>query len=878
MIHSISKGQGFGGCVRYVRNKPGAEIIGGSFERTASASEISADLGRVAHEAELTSKPVFHASLNLRPGEVLTDQLWRQAARTYLDALGFTDSPYLLVRHTDRKHDHVHIVASRVSEQGKLVSDSGDYKKGMEVLRRIEKDLKLQPPVRVHRDQDKTPSRAEYQRDRRTGQENLRGQLQTLVRNAAADKTDLSTFVRRLQASGVEVRLKTSGEQVRGISFDYRGQSFRGSSLGRSYSWGALQKNHGLTFDPARHLRLLSSKPQVPTAWSPEVASDLGARLATLRPGAGRSVVAQAGAALRSDGGDTLQTVASVSRIVSVVRNPGRALLRQLPGGSALLSGLSLYGAFTNPQVALSMAAGLAVNALAAAGRPSRSTSEGDARTVLQQYVRAALADRPMPETFQARLSEAGIALRTNTSGTWCYSAGGLEVPARTLGANFLPANLEKTLGGPLDGRSSAAGHDARARQSVEPDLARPTEAGGVARDSARDRGRPHDLRNETVGDGRRAPRSGTADDRNALVLPDRQPATPAPLGDRRLTPHAGNAPGDVGHDQRSLARLEPRAEGTPEPGAGNVDSRQLRPALQPGPDAARGAAQEARRAVEQHLAALNAPKVDLRIGTGSGSQVLARLSPSEVLERLPELVEAQRRGLAVAVRPSGAGAHLVGWTSPDQLARAAAAGFQPAAVVQDGSKLAVWVQHAPAGAEVRPFLDRAVQLAYAQPGTPTARAFGPLASIGSAEKLVSAPGVSYSRAQTLAAELTAARAERTAALAAQLASLGVPRLQTYSAAVGGSSKAADLAWTRLAVSRGLQHGDVLAVLSQHGAHRLSSPVHQLSYAIRTLGAALGQHPASPALLRSAAAAVAMPVKLVMAASKVVDLGTRLTR
>ncbi|HEX5720853.1 MAG TPA: relaxase/mobilization nuclease domain-containing protein, partial [Thermoanaerobaculia bacterium] len=734
MIHSISKGQGFGGCVRYVRNKPGAEIIGGSFERTASASEISAHLGRQAHEAELTSKPIFHASLNLRPGEVLTDQQWRQAARTYLDALGFTDCPYLLVRHTDRKHDHVHIVASRVSEQGKLVSDSGDYKKGMEVLRRIEKDLKLQPPVRVHRDQDKTPSRAEYQRDRRTGQENLRGQLQTLVRNAAADKPDLSTFARRLRASGVEVRLKTSGEQVRGISFDYRRQSFRGSSLGRSYSWGALQKNHGLTFDPARHQHLLRSKPpQVPTAWSPEVASDLGARLAMLRPGAGRSVVAQAGAALRSDGGQALQTAANVSRIVSVVRNPGRALLRQLPGGSALLSGLSLYGAFTNPQVALSMAAGLAVNALAAAGRPSRSTLEGDARTVLQQYVRAALADRPTPETFLARLSEAGIALRTNTSGTWYYSAGGLEVPLRTLGATVLPANLEMTPGGPLDRKSSSA----------------------------------------------------------VSAVPE--------------------------------------------------------------------ASQDARRVVEQHLSALNASHVDIRIGTGSGSQLLARLSPSEVLDRLPELADSYSRGLVIAVRPSsGTGAHFVGWTSPDQLARAAAAGFQPAAVVQDGSKLAVWVQHAPAGAEVRPFLERAVQLAYAQPGTPTARAFGPLAGIGPSEKVLSAHGVCYGRAQTLAAELTAARAERTAALAAKLASLGVPRLQTYSAAVGGSSKAVDLAWTRLAVSRGLQHGDILAVLAQNGAHRLSSPINQLTYATRTLGAALGQHPASPALLRSAAA-VAMP-------------------
>ena len=757
MIHKISKGAGFGGCTRYVLNKRGADLIGGSYERGATAPEIAADLGRDSRRAGVTEKPVFHASLNLSPGEYLSDHQWNRVARAYLDALGFQDCPYMVVRHTDRPHDHIHIVASRVSFEGKLVSDQNDYRRGMELLRQVEKDLKLSAPPRREVEHVKARSTGEFRREQRTGEPNIRGQVQKFVADALHETPDLGTFVQRLRRADVEVRFNLSGEQVRGISFHYQGQSFRGSSLGRAYSWNALQRQHGLSFDPSRDRQLVAGKPLAPSAWTPEAANELSTRLSTLRPATGRSAVARASSAVRNAGGEACRSAASASRLISMVRNPGRALVSQLPGGDALLSGLALYGAFSNPAMAFTSAAGLAVHALAA--RPTRTRANSQGRVVLAQYLRAALADKPNLETFVARLTEAGIQLTKDARGALHYHAGNLDVPEQQLHRSYSLARLEKDLGGPI-------------------------------------------------------------------AVP------PMPL---------------------------------PSPPQTSAGPSLRAPALD-------------RYAAEQHLAALNAAHIDVRIGTGADARFLPRLTPQEVLSRLGDIAQLPP-GAAVAVRPSsGLGARFVGWTHPDQLARACSAGFQPSAIVQDGARLAVWVQHASASPGIRPFLDRAAELAYGQiPGRSSSRAFGPLAGCGHSA-LVSADGRPYSRAQELAVELTAARSERLALLSARLNSCGMPSLKTFASAAGGPGRQADLGWTKLALSRGVSQADILAVLAQDAAKRLASPVHQLSYATRTLAQALGRNPASPALLRTAASAVSVPLKLVTAVVQVVQVGVKLTR
>ncbi|HWV73567.1 MAG TPA: relaxase/mobilization nuclease domain-containing protein [Pseudosphingobacterium sp.] len=59
-----------------------------------------------------------HISLNFAPGEQLDDTVLKQISAEYLEQIGFGDQPYLLYRHDDAGHPHVHIATVKVRVDG----------------------------------------------------------------------------------------------------------------------------------------------------------------------------------------------------------------------------------------------------------------------------------------------------------------------------------------------------------------------------------------------------------------------------------------------------------------------------------------------------------------------------------------------------------------------------------------------------------------------------------------------------------------------------------------------------------------------------------------------------------------------------------------
>ena len=72
--------------------------------------------------------PVYHISLDFAHEDApkLTDELMVEIAREYMRRMGITNTQYIVCRHTDREHQHLHIVANRVDNDGNTISDSND--------------------------------------------------------------------------------------------------------------------------------------------------------------------------------------------------------------------------------------------------------------------------------------------------------------------------------------------------------------------------------------------------------------------------------------------------------------------------------------------------------------------------------------------------------------------------------------------------------------------------------------------------------------------------------------------------------------------------------------------------------------------------------
>lgn len=161
MICKLIKGKGtnrgFRGLFEYLQHGPrGEKLNRGHVLATnlagTSPREWSRELAAFRQLRPSLGKAVFHASLSLAPEDrQLSDAEFAELASRFLAGMGFEDSPFLIVRHHDTpSHQHVHLVASRITTNGKVVSDSGDYQKAEKLMRRLEAEFGLRRLASSH--------------------------------------------------------------------------------------------------------------------------------------------------------------------------------------------------------------------------------------------------------------------------------------------------------------------------------------------------------------------------------------------------------------------------------------------------------------------------------------------------------------------------------------------------------------------------------------------------------------------------------------------------------------------------------------------------------------------------------------------------------
>ncbi|MDY6939833.1 MAG: relaxase/mobilization nuclease domain-containing protein [Cyanobacteriota bacterium] len=272
MLAKIRKGQNFYNCLHYALQKTQATVLGGN-TIGEDASCLALEFQDVAALGDRTQKPVYHVSLALPPPERLGDEQWRSLSQRYLEKMGFSNHQYLVVRHADTEHDHVHIIANRVGFDGKCVADGWDYRRTQQILSELEDEYHLSSHDRDLERRSATTGqirrirqeRVEYESGKRLTppSRTVRSQLQQFIDNSTQDRPTLSILFERLQNQQVVMRPRFSVEidkwqegesspALLGVSFEYRGVHFSGSQLGRAYSLPGLQKYRGVDFDLQR--------------------------------------------------------------------------------------------------------------------------------------------------------------------------------------------------------------------------------------------------------------------------------------------------------------------------------------------------------------------------------------------------------------------------------------------------------------------------------------------------------------------------------------------------------------------------------------------------------------------------------------------------
>lgn len=270
MIAKITRGTRAGDIAAYLhgpgktamhtyRDRDGVEqvggiVIGGTLAmRGDTTGRWAAELREAAASRPEITKPIWQVSLRCAPEDrSLTDAEWRDAATAFMTRMGLEDRPWVVVRHAD---DHVHLVASRVTDTGQVWHGRQDYRQAQSACAELEEAYGLQTAPREttrvsRRAADHQITRGERHQALRTHVPPERVELATVVQACAARAKGGGTqgFEAELKKAGVEFEANraTTG-RMSGYKFgtgrvDEAGQPvwFKASQLDKTLAWSKL--------------------------------------------------------------------------------------------------------------------------------------------------------------------------------------------------------------------------------------------------------------------------------------------------------------------------------------------------------------------------------------------------------------------------------------------------------------------------------------------------------------------------------------------------------------------------------------------------------------------------------------------------------------
>jgi hypothetical protein len=257
MIAKMIKGRGFRGALEYDLQAGKSALL----ETNLASQTVRAmahEFGEVRQLRPTLGKAVVHVSLSVHAEEHLTDAQWRTIAHRYLEGMGFTDNQYVVTRHTDTDHEHIHILANRITYAGEVVSDRQDWKRQEALMRVLEREYGLIAEPSSQEAERKAPTKGEIEYALRTGEASIKHRLQDLGAAAMQDCTSLSAYIQRLEAVGVEVipMVQLDGAKVSGLMYRLEDTLMKGSDLGKAYSPAGLAKK-GVTYAQDRDFATL---------------------------------------------------------------------------------------------------------------------------------------------------------------------------------------------------------------------------------------------------------------------------------------------------------------------------------------------------------------------------------------------------------------------------------------------------------------------------------------------------------------------------------------------------------------------------------------------------------------------------------------------
>ncbi len=238
MLSKVIVGSGFTPALKYImgdENRTRLITSNGvrdyDFKLTAEDFEIN--------QQQLLSinKAVFHGILSFPHSEKHDQKMLKTLSEEYLQKLGFTNAPYIVVEHVDKNHQHMHIISSFIDLSGNRVDNSWIGLRGKKVAQAITAKHGLIPADKKNIGQVNFEALNEREKYKYNAFLAIDSSLKT--------SNSFKDFESKLSHQGISIKYKyrRGTEIIQGISFNLQDKYlFKGSEIDRSFSYNKIKQ------------------------------------------------------------------------------------------------------------------------------------------------------------------------------------------------------------------------------------------------------------------------------------------------------------------------------------------------------------------------------------------------------------------------------------------------------------------------------------------------------------------------------------------------------------------------------------------------------------------------------------------------------------
>lgn len=287
MIANQSKNRSFRSTLEYVLEKEEAFIIDSNMGGY-NPRQLAREFGAARRMRPNFQRACGHIMLSLPHREAshpqgechehLDDEKYALIARRWLKEMqflgdGLHKSQYVIARHQDTNHEHVHIIASRIRMDGSVVPDSWDYRRSEVVVRQLEQEFGLEPTrcsnervaekVKQKHGIETTvgerSAQTKKQKHHFSGKPPVKQLLADAIDEATFDQPTVTELIARLQKLHINVHpsFSTRGKFKNAIAFSMNGVKMAGWKLGKAYSFPGLLQRKGVDYNCLRDIPAL---------------------------------------------------------------------------------------------------------------------------------------------------------------------------------------------------------------------------------------------------------------------------------------------------------------------------------------------------------------------------------------------------------------------------------------------------------------------------------------------------------------------------------------------------------------------------------------------------------------------------------------------